>query len=384
MSCVVVIGSSQYRDWTKVSVKRSLKGGASTFNLEVTEATAVPPFTAQRRIKPGDSCTVLLDGILAVTGSVDAVSYDYDDNSHRVSISGRSKTADPVDSSAELKGGGQVKNKKLDEIAKEAMQPFGVTVKAETDTGDPFPNEQVWPGETAFDFVERLARQRGVLVHDDRDGNMVLSRGPAGGAVAELIEGVNIEKAGAQHRMDERHSEYTVKGQRKGDDQVNGERAAHVTASVKDEFVKRHRPLVVLAEDFTDIKDARLRADWEMTHRAGKSVSARVEVVGWTRAAGSLWDAGELYLLDSPMLAINRDMACQDVEWTIDNQSGTMTRMSLVPPEALDPTKTASKPKSGSASAGSTTKPSKSPSAPSGGAPVDDLWTTSQGTGTAV
>lgn len=365
----IVIEGAIYGDWKEVAVSRSLGEAAASFSLSVTEADYGVTLS-QARIRPGDSCEVLLDGIKVITGHIDVVQRSYDDQSHGVEVSGRSKTADLVDSAPEVKGG-QMRGYHMPAIAEAIADGFDVEIDARHDGDDPFEDVQVWPGDTAWNGIERLARQRGLLAHDDEEGRLVIERlDPEAGAVAALIEGVNIHAASSTIRADQRHSEYVVKGQRPGTDEAFGEEAAHLEARARDVFVRRHRPLVIVAEEPGDRAAMRKRADWEASVRAGESIEASVTVVGWQRAPGALWKAGETYRVTSPMLAIDLDLVCKSVRYLQDDSQGTKTEMTLVPPEALTPEPAAPKP--ASASQGSTPATEDQPGGQS--FTVEDVW----------
>lgn len=334
-----------YEGWKRVDISRSVKEMAGSFNLDVSERWSGgndgPAALQSWRIRPGDACTVLYSGVPAVTGYVDTYSPSYDATSHDVKIQGRSKTADLVDSAAEPDvENGEMRDVSLDQVANKVAGPHGVGVKIEAKIKDRFDVVRVIPGETKHEFLERYARPGAVALTDDAEGNLRLLHVENGGPVASLVEGVNILQASATLRMDNRYSDYEAKGQDAGDDQRYGREVSEVHAKAKDAAVQRYRPYVLSNETKTSRTAARNRAQWEAAHRAGESVRAEVSVVDWFRAPGALWTPGERVLLVSPMLAINRVLAIESVQFEQSEQSddgGTVTRLSLVPVEALNP-----------------------------------------------
>lgn len=338
----LLVNGTLYEGWKSVEISRSVKEMAGQFSLDVSERWSGGrdgPSTLQSwRIRPGDPCVVLYAGVPAVTGYVDTYSPDYDDKKHDVKIQGRSKTQDLVDSSAETDvENGEMREVSLDQVANKIAKPHGVTVKIEAKIKDRFDVVRVVPGETKHEFLERYARPGAVALTDDAEGNLRLLHVEHGGPIANLVEGVNILKASATLRADNRYSDYEVKGQDHGNDQRFGKEVAEVHAKVKDGAVKRYRPFVVNNETKTSRKDARNRAQWEGSARSGESTKAEVTVVDWFCGVGKLWTPGDKVLLVSPMLAINRVLAIEAVQFQQSDDSGTITNLTLVPVEALNP-----------------------------------------------
>ncbi|MCL2430288.1 MAG: hypothetical protein FWD12_13745, partial [Alphaproteobacteria bacterium] len=101
------------------------------------------------------------------------------------------------------------------QVAETLAQPFGLTVIAEEE-GEAVPEVQVQQSETCFKLVERLARLQELLVTDNAEGNLVLTRAGNKTTDSALIYGVNIEEASADLDHAHRFSDYIVKAQRPG------------------------------------------------------------------------------------------------------------------------------------------------------------------------
>jgi len=357
----LLVGGMLYEGWKKVEVSRSIKEMAGEFSLEVSERFSGgrdgPAVLMGWRIRPGDPCIVLYAGVPVITGYVDVYSPDYDARKHEVKIQGRSKTADLVDSSAESDvPNGEMRNVGLDQLARKLAGAHGIGVKVEAQIKERFDFVRAHPGETKHEMLERYARPGAVALTDDQFGNLRLMHALGGGGFA-LIEGVNILEASATLRADNRYSDYEVKGQDRGSDQQFGKTVAEIKARVTDGAVKRYRPFVVGNETKTTKSHARNRADWECASRAGESTRAEVTVLDWlVGGAGPLWMPGMVGMLVSPMLAISRPMAVEAVRHSQD-EGGTVTQVTLVPPEALKPGGGGASGGSGSDSAWLDTKP---------------------------
>lgn len=337
----LLVGGMLYDGWTSVEVRRSVKQMSGEFTLIVEErwtggaGGGGPASLLEWRIRPGDPCQIFYQGALVMTGHVDAYNPRYSDSSHTVTIQGRSKTADLVDSSAIIPNG-EMNNVGLDQVARRAIARYGIGLKVEAEGLEPFDRVSVWPGETVHRFLDRYARPGAVALTDDEQGNLRLLHVKDGAAAASLTEGVNILEASAMLRADNRHSEYNVLGQDRGTDQEYGEPVAQRRSRVRDGAVKRHRPMVLLNETKTSRKSARSRGAWEAARRAGESTRVEVKVYDWMYASGKLWTPGMIVQVTSPMLSVDRTLALEKVSFSLSDK-GTLASLSLVPVEALNP-----------------------------------------------
>lgn len=334
MRAALYIGTEIYGGWQRVSVTRSIEQVAGSFDLEVTERW--PGQAASRPIRPGEKCTLRLDGETVISGYVDEVEPGYDRQSHGISVRGRDATGDLVDCSAVYKTG-QWAHATLERIARDLCAPFGIAVKVETDTGAPFPSFKIEPGETAFECLERAARLKAVLLVSDGEGNLVITRAGAASSGTALVEGVNILSAQAQLSWKERFSEYTVRGHdRIGNDMEAAAQFVSPSATVRDETISRYRPRIVLADDHGDRSRFIDRAEWEKNVRMGRALRGSITVQGWRDGEGRLWRPNTLVHLASPLLYLaEAEMLIVGCLYTLDD-SGTRTALSIARREAFD------------------------------------------------
>lgn len=332
------VNGAIYGGWTSVRVSASLCDASRDFELSLTERWSGR--SEPWRIKPGDACTIELDGERILTGWVDDFQPDYGPEAHGVRVAGRSKTCDLVDCSAIVKGG-QFKGYTLDAIARALAATVGkgdIGVIARAPVGAAFPDVQINLGESCFDVIERLCRLRALLACDDAAGNLVLTRAGAGGSgrAGALRRGVNIQSAAATLSHARRYSDYYVRGQQTGTDNLFGEEAAGPEAHVADAAVTRKRPLLVIAENQGTIGDFKVRAQWEQRHAAAEGTCATIRTPFWRDDAGKLWTPGDLVPIDDDWLGISRDMLIKGVSYRKDAQ-GTGCEIEVVPPDALTP-----------------------------------------------
>ena len=125
-------------------------------------------------------------GAALITGYIDTIDIDLTDTSCRLSVNGRDKTGDLVDSSA-IHGSGQWKNVRLEQIVRDICKPFGIEVLVQTDTGDAISSSL--DDEKAFDAIDRAARAKAILVSSSPAGQLVLTRASETLIETKLVEG---------------------------------------------------------------------------------------------------------------------------------------------------------------------------------------------------
>jgi prophage tail gpP-like protein len=375
------VDGAEYSGWKTVRVTRGLTRATSDFDLGVSERWTGEGEAWQ--IQPGAACEVRYGNTLLLTGWVDAYKPSYDATSHAIQLTGRSKTCDFVDSSV-LVDGGQFRGLTVGEIAKKLAEPYKLTVRV-LDDGEPEAEVQVQQGETCFALVERLSRLQALLVTDDADGNLVITRAGTGRASASLRHGANILAASANLDHSKRYSEVIVKAQRPGngnksdDDALTGwqpstplvlhqHSAARLIANpgerhralmqlqrttgtkkgnpksltevgggAKDPDIKRYRPLVIVAEAQSDDGLAEKRADWEVRRRMAEGTEATVTVNGWLQEEdGGLWETNQMVPVKAPWLALDRELVISSITYSYD-ESGEKTALTMTLPDAFLP-----------------------------------------------
>lgn len=321
-------GGARVTAFENVSVRAALDEAARSFRLQVALEAGASETAWQ--FKAGTLVTLAANGDKLCVGYVDKYAPSLNAKTVRVAISGRSKAADLVDSSAVHKTG-RIAKKNLLEIGQE-LDKSGVGIVSDEQL-EQIPFMQLALGETVFSAVERLARSQGLTITGEADGRLrLLDAGKgrkrhAGG----LVEGRNILSADAAHDWSRRHSKVHVRGQRAVG---HGTDALEIEAIAKDNAVGRNRPLIIVIEEDTDKDRAKKRAKGRRDRAAGRSLTASVTVQGFRDQAGQLWEPGRLVWVESPVLQIAQDMLVEAATFEQSADGGTTTSLELVDPRA--------------------------------------------------
>lgn len=331
MSFELVLSGSVYDGWTEASATRSLETLSGAFRAALSDRgdAGAPP----RGIGPDDPVSVRLDGETVLDGRVDAVSVEYDEESHSVTVEGRDAAADLVDCSVPTSPV-EWRGATILEVAQELAAPFGVDVRADADVGAPFAPFRTEEGETVWEAISRGLAMRALLGVSDGAGAVVLTRPERRRSGVRLERGRNVLAGTATFDRRERYGSYTVLAQQPGDDFLGVAETAHVEGRASDPGARPERRLVLLAEQGASLMEATQRAEWEAGVRAARSRRAAVRVAGWREeSGGALWSPGTLVSVRDAWLGIDGDLLVASVRQSVSD-AGTTTDIELVPPHA--------------------------------------------------
>ena len=322
------INKEIYEGWEDVQITREINALASDFQMQLTDKWRVDK--EPWRIQTGDLVHIHAGKKSILTGYVDKIDLSVSANERKVTVSGRSKTCDLVDCS--VTGLNEYAGLNLQEIANKVVAPFKIPVKFLSPPGGAFEKVTVQQGESVFALLDRLARQRKLLMYPSYDGFLMFSKNANKESVSELVQGVNVLDGHATYDDSNRFSEYIVKGQNHsflGDE----EQSSEAQGSATDEGIERYRPYVLVAETTADDSTTTDRAAYEANIRAANAIEAEVQVQGWFQEDGSFWEINEIVPCDFGFLGIREKMLVKKVVF-IKNNSGTYTTLSLTRSDA--------------------------------------------------
>jgi prophage tail gpP-like protein len=329
-----------YSGWQKVRITRSLRDIAGDFELSLTRKLDNPSIMT---IKPLSACTVHIGNDLVLTGYVDDFIPSYDAREVSWVVQGRSKTSDLVDCSAIYKTG-QWQDATLERVARDICAPFSIDVVVECDVGTAFPRVAIEQGETCFELLDRLAKQRAILLTTNESGALVLTQASAAVMGASLILGENIMAARGAFSMRDRASEWIVKGSSYGGGKTWDSTAVATIggqkATVIDPDVTRYRPRIIIAEDVTTVAGASKRGQWQKQRSMGEGTQTEITVAGW-RTQGMEGNSGPLWRINR-MCPIKDEIQGLDESWLIvnvtlmeDDKNGREAIINLMPRDAM-------------------------------------------------
>lgn len=335
-TCVVTCNGQKFDAWTTVQVNLDARSVDDHFTLTVVELSSKSGWDPMR-LKPSDRVEVILGGNKVLTGSVTTRQAAMNATSHATQIMGSSRTNDLVTSSHVPKqGGGSYDGNTFEQIARSVGEPYGIGFdwkRMPPGAEKPFRFAQVIPGESSFRFLERLARQRGIIFNSNENGDLVGRDGKADDMpTATLEEGRNIVSIVAMMRGD-MPSQVGIIASQPGNDNVFGRSAAQVKAEAKNPAVTAYRQLVVVAEEPLTPEEAQRRADNEIRQINWDSIVFSVLVNGWFRPDGDLWRPYQPVTVRAPSVVPTTQgrisLYVQSATFAQDANNGSTTTLEL-------------------------------------------------------
>lgn len=329
----LVVGGRRYGGWTSVQVTRSMERLAGSFSVEANDRWADQGDSWP--IAEEDECRAEINGETVIDGYIDSRSIELTGELRSLSYEGRDRAAALVDCSA-VPDRWTIRRSSVVDIARMLAEPFNIPVSV-ADGLSPEREEKlvINPGDTAFQAIEKVAHDAGVLVMSDSQGGIVITR--AGTTRADsLILGGNIKSLSVQYDSSDRFREYILLTQRRGSDDGSPEQT-RIRAEATDEGVRRsERVQIIRPERGITAASARRRADWEARIRAAEAESISVTVTGWHQPTGSLWPINALSHVQADAAGINGDLLISETDFSV-GEGGKETRLRLVRPDAFAP-----------------------------------------------
>ncbi len=347
MTMTLEVNGVQFDNFTAASCQIRLDALTNTFSFEAVAAEGVPlPF------KGGEACRVIVDDIPVLTGFIEVVDVSYNAGDHTITVQGRDKTGDLLDSNiselSDLRAPITLK-----QIIEKVIANIGADIKViEEVTTAPFDAAQdiaaPEPGDNAFDFIEKYSRKRQVLLTSDGDGNVVITSGSTQqvvGSIQHIIGASDNNVISSSFSFDTtgRFNVYKFASQLN----LVALNAAGVTGldpvvnqsgEVSDPDVRKGRQLVLISEaPFSDDQNES-RAKWEANIRKARGLvySAVVSryTVDPTDLTSDLWRINRLNQIVDDYLGKSEPMLCNSVTFTLDVAGGEQTSLGFVDQKA--------------------------------------------------
>lgn len=322
----LVVQGVEYKGWTRAAITYAANQAARSFAFTLVDNGEANAWN----FRPSDEeALVLIDGETVLTGFIDLFAPSFSGVEHKIEISGRSKSADLIDSDADHVTG-EFKGKTVGQIAT-ALAPKGFIVRS--DPGVPaIATFRLHPGETIHAAIDRASTKLGYLVMGTADGGILITRGSARVAHHALYEGRHIVTASGHFDNVNRHSVVKVRGQRAIGSHQKG--SLQIEGAAPDHSMRRPRRRVHTANHDTTSAEAKRTAIWMQKRKFGESVKASIRLIGTRDDTGLLWQVNTRIYVHSPFLRMDQEMSILSVQITQD-AAGTFTVLELVHPDAL-------------------------------------------------
>lgn len=318
-----------YRGWTSATVTMGLEQMARSVAVELVGGDAG---YVDLTLVAGEAIEVWDGDDPILTGWIDDVEPEYDGTRDSVRITGRSAVSDLVDSSAPT---APLRNISIRALAETYASPYDVDVFDGAGSTDAIRRVKPDAGESIGDVLQRLARDRGILLTDDAVGRLVLYQPSAPRVATTAIErGRNVLACSARFSVAERFSTYECRGQLLDESAV----IADAKGLAYDAGIARTRVKRIVPERPLSPADARRLAEWEALRRIGEGQVGTWTLSGWREADGTLWEPGPLVEITDDRCKLHRvRWLLTDVVLSLTPDEGRRAELTCKPLEAFLP-----------------------------------------------
>lgn len=346
------VDGKPFVNFTSIGVNKSLEmiSGTFVFQATITDNDQFP-------IKTGQLCRVIVDNspspIPVITGFVEIVEGQSDAASDTISIQGRDKTADLIDSTLTADQSDFPGPISLKKMAETAMQKAGITGIAvinnvagleDFKTSD-FQASEV--EETIFEFLERYARKRQVVLTSNGDGNLVITRSGQTKSPFKLIrlledtENQNTVLS-SRYRTDisQRFNRYIVKSQTNPSadpftDTTSAKDATNTEGLAIDDQIRESRTLTIINESSNKNDGNNVRADWEARFRKTRGETYGCNVQGFiVPNTDTIWEPNVLFDVTDEKYEVDEILLLREANYTFSLQEGSIVSLNFVPSNA--------------------------------------------------
>lgn len=336
---IIEVNGVQYAGFTNASASKALDNLSSTFSFNAASNDGTPaPF------RGGEECRVLIDKELFLTGFIEIVEVGGDAGSHKISITGRDKTGDYLDSTLgsinDIRSGITLK-----ELIELTLIQLGSNLKVVQQKGliiEPFVDTQDLAspdiGQNAFEFAENLARKRQVLLSSTPEAEILITQSEGNKIDAFLRHKIddntnNVKSDSFSFDSTGRFNVYRISTQSNLVTSVNSGESSNSDivnqlGQIKDDDIRPGRQFVLLAENAGANPFNRAKWQRDIDRARGNVYSATVK--GFRNQIGDIWKVNTIINVTSDYAGISADMLVHSVEFNLSNTGGRSTVLSLV------------------------------------------------------
>ena len=187
------VNGKRYKGWTNVKVSKSLENFAGQFSFSSTVKENAS-LVVQNDLKLQDEVAVYIDETKIMTGYIEDLNISYSATNHSISVAGRDKTGDLIDSSIRT-----LKSYNISDfivLIKTILSDNGYNnIEVINVTGDTLTMEEEALGlsveatqdETIAQFLQKYAKKVQVLLTTNEDGNIVVTRESESVLLGQLV-----------------------------------------------------------------------------------------------------------------------------------------------------------------------------------------------------
>ena len=334
------LNGKQYRNFMAATVELRLDALCNTFSFQIATKDNQPlPF------RGNEPCRVVVDGELALTGNIEIVDASYSARQHNITVYGRDKTGDLLDSTI-----GPISDLRppisLKAIVERVISEIGLTgVEVVDEANAPVFNKaedlvSPEPGENAFEFLEKFARKRQVILSSNKDGNILLTTATpkrAQSFIRNVIGGTqnNVKSGTVSYDTTGRFNVYKFVSSLNpialnAAGSVGLKDVVDQSGQQIDTEIRKGRQMVLVSESPFSSSQNSDRAKWEANIRKSRGRAYSATVQGFRNENGDLWAINTLASVNDEFAGISANMLINTIGFSYSLSGGSETTLGFI------------------------------------------------------
>lgn len=334
----IEVNGRSYSGFTSATADVRIDALCNSFSIAIgpSSSIVIP-------LNRGDECVITVDGEPIVKGYIEVISGSGDSSSHTINIAGRDRCSDIVDST--LKPIKDIKPPiSLKKVIELVISAIGSDLDVIDYTDVKFDRAEdliaIERGDNAFEFIEKLARKKQVILTSDHDGNVVIQKTIGRQIAASIVNkklgnSNNVIEYGFSYDDTKRFNRYeslsnlniNTLGNTPG---ILPEKSTDQRGFAQDRKIREGRQLILVSEKSGSNESMAKRAAWESNIRRARSRVYHALINGYRNQAGEIWTTNTVIRVQDDHAQIDDLMLVNGVTYRYDEQRGSSVEVSLV------------------------------------------------------
>jgi prophage tail gpP-like protein len=341
---IIQIDGQDFDGWNSVSVSRSIEDFCGSFSIKLSRSQDL-----EFPIKVGQGCVIKIEDQTVLTGFVEKIEIDYAVDKHDITISGRDRTVDVLDSTIiGLKD--TIGSFTLQTLTENVLKKLNITnIKVINNVPSLKPIEQadanVEQGVPAFDYLEAYAKRQQVLLTTDGLGNIVFEQ--AGTEQLNTILNLNPEgqasilEAKATYDNSKRFHLYELTGQSNQGDyfsqtQQTPDQTVSIAAQATDNEIRSTRTYAYVPNDNSTHENIKGAVKWQANFRRAQSFIYNVTVQGFKpENDDEVWTPNKKITVQDTFVDRNGPLLISSIQYSYSLDEGSKTSLKIMEEDAF-------------------------------------------------
>jgi prophage tail gpP-like protein len=323
----LVVENSEFKFWSGFEITRSIDTlDTFSFSAPFAENASIKDVIKPLEFKPGQ--LYIDDELISTIVLVNpAPTVGSEENS--ISVDGYSKPGVLNDCSVAFENYPiEFNDQTLEQIAKTLCGFYGVDVQFNETSGAPFGKVKLEPGKTPFNFLIKLAKDRGFLISNTPDGKLLFWKLNQAARTTTLKEGhTPLLSVTPNINPQNYYSEITGLGTISYINETEAVTLNNPNLDVK-------RPLVFKTKNKLTGADLQNAVKWKMGLMFANAIKYSASVQGIRDESGLIWEPNTYINLTAPKAYINNETKFVIQNLNLAKSEPEATTMDLVLPES--------------------------------------------------